>query len=78
MNKNSHNRLAVTNVTLRPQIAFSGSKPVSEQDVDRLHHEAHEECYIANSVETSIDIRGTWEVRGARNQNPGVRRTGAG
>jgi organic hydroperoxide reductase OsmC/OhrA len=76
MNKNSRNRLAITNVTLRPQIAFS--KAVSEQDVDRLHHEAHEECYIANSVETRIDIRGTWEVRGARSQEPESTRTGAG
>jgi organic hydroperoxide reductase OsmC/OhrA len=62
MNKNSRNRLAVTNVTLRCQIAFAGSKPVSEQEVDRLHHEAHEQCYIANSVETIIDIRGSWRV----------------
>lgn len=64
MNKNHRNRLAVTKVALHPQISFSGSKPVSETEVERLHHEAHEECYIANSVETTIDIQGTWEVRG--------------
>jgi organic hydroperoxide reductase OsmC/OhrA len=62
MNKNRRDRLAVTNVTLRPQISFSSSKPISEPDVERLHHEAHEECYIANSVETTIDIQGSWSV----------------
>ena len=64
MNKNRRDRLAVTNVTLRPQISFSSSKPISEQDVKRLHYEAHEECYIANSVETAIDIQGSWRVDG--------------
>ena len=61
MKKNQQNREAVTNVTLRPQISFSGSKTPSEQDVQRLHHEAHEECFIANSIQTKIDIEGTWQ-----------------
>ena len=64
-------RLTITNIT-------EGDYALAKQDVDRLHHEAHEECYIANSVETSIDIQGTWEVRGARSQEPESRRTGAG
>ena len=48
-------RLAVTRVTLRPAIAWDGAAP-SATELDRLHHEAHEECYIANSVKTEVVV----------------------
>ena len=46
-------RLAVTRVTLHPEIEWSGPKPDDAQ-LARLHHEAHEGCFIANSVTTEI------------------------
>lgn len=54
MEKNAEGRAAITRVTLRPAIAFSGDARPSAADLDRLHHEAHERCYIANSVRTDI------------------------
>jgi organic hydroperoxide reductase OsmC/OhrA len=48
-------RLAVTRVTLRPAIDWDGQVP-SEAELERLHHEAHEECYIANSVKTEVVV----------------------
>jgi organic hydroperoxide reductase OsmC/OhrA len=48
-------RLAVTRVTLRPVIAWDGKAP-TEAELERLHHEAHEECYIANSVKTEVVV----------------------
>jgi organic hydroperoxide reductase OsmC/OhrA len=48
-------RMAVTQVTLRPAIAWEGREP-TEDELDRLHHEAHEACFIANSVTTEISI----------------------
>jgi organic hydroperoxide reductase OsmC/OhrA len=55
MEKNGDGRLAVTRVTLRPQIDFVGGPPSAEV-LDRLHHEAHETCFIANSVKTEIVV----------------------
>src|SRR5881275_3047756 len=49
LDKRSDNKFAMTKVTLRPQIAFSGNPPSAEQLAD-LHHRAHEACFIANSV----------------------------
>jgi organic hydroperoxide reductase OsmC/OhrA len=47
-------RSAMTMVTLRPQLIFAGgSRPSSEQH-HALHHEAHERCFIANSVKTTV------------------------
>jgi organic hydroperoxide reductase OsmC/OhrA len=54
MEKNAEGRLAVTRVTLRPAVRFSGEKQPSRGELDRLHHEAHESCFIASSVKTEI------------------------
>jgi len=56
MEKNSQGRFAITRVTLRPDIRFSGDKLPTQADLDALHHTAHEDCYIANSVRTEVAI----------------------
>ena len=55
MEKNADGKLAMTKVTLKPYIVFKGNQP-SPQDVDQLHHRAHDECYIANSVKTDVAV----------------------
>jgi organic hydroperoxide reductase OsmC/OhrA len=56
MTKNERGKLFVSKVTLRPRIAFSGAKQPSAAELGELHHHAHEECYIANSVLTEVVI----------------------
>jgi len=53
--KNAAGKLAMTRVTLRPRVRFSGDKRPSAEELSKLHHEAHEECFIANSV--TADVR---------------------
>ena len=53
-------RQAVTRVTLRPEVVFSGDKRAGEADVERLHHSAHDQCFLANSVKTEIEVQGRW------------------
>jgi organic hydroperoxide reductase OsmC/OhrA len=48
----------VSAVTLNPRIAYGGAKRPTSADVDHLHHLAHEQCFIANSVKTEIRIAG--------------------
>jgi organic hydroperoxide reductase OsmC/OhrA len=43
----------MTRVTLRPRVAFNGPQP-SREEFDNVHHQAHEECYIATSVKSEI------------------------
>src|SRR4029079_15903422 len=52
--KNEQGRLAITRVTLRPRARFSGGREPSREELDHLHHLAHEDCFIANSVKTEI------------------------
>jgi len=46
----------MTRVVLRPKIVFSGARLPTPAELQALHDEAHEECFIANSVKTEIVI----------------------
>ena len=48
-------RRAVTKVVLHPQIEWIGEAPEHTR-LDRMHHEAHEACFIANSVRTEVTV----------------------
>jgi organic hydroperoxide reductase OsmC/OhrA len=56
MAKNPEGKLAMTIVTLRPRVVFSGEKRPSHADVEALHHKSHEACFIANSVKTQVRV----------------------
>ena len=56
LEKVSHGKIAMTTVTLKPKIIFSGDKRPTQEDIATLHHKAHELCFIANSVTTEIKI----------------------
>jgi organic hydroperoxide reductase OsmC/OhrA len=47
----------VSSVTLHPKLAFGNARSAPAADViARLHHEAHTQCFIANSVKTHVSI----------------------
>ncbi len=56
MGKNAQGRMAMLSVTLRPRIAFAGARQPQPGELEGLHHRAHEECFIANSVHTEVRI----------------------
>ncbi len=56
MTKNAAGQLAMTSVTLRPRVTFSGAKLPDRAALDALHHESHAECFIANSVRSEVVI----------------------
>jgi organic hydroperoxide reductase OsmC/OhrA len=54
MGKNSAGRIAMTHVTLRPDVRFSSLPLPSPAEVRQMHHDAHDACFIANSVKTEV------------------------
>ena len=54
MAKNPQGKLFVSQVTLHPEVQFSGDAIPSASEIEALHHQAHEECFIANSVKTEV------------------------
>jgi organic hydroperoxide reductase OsmC/OhrA len=55
LEKDADGKMAITSVTLRPNIVFSGGDP-SQETLDKLHHDSHEMCFIASSVKTEISV----------------------
>ena len=54
MEKNADGKMAMTVVTLRPEVTFSGENLPTREQIEHMHHRAHEECFIANSVKTEV------------------------
>lgn len=56
MARNDEGNMAMTTVTLRPTVQFSIESTVSAQAIQQMHHQAHEQCFLANSVKTRIVV----------------------
>lgn len=61
MERNTRGQLVITTVVLKPHTVFGaeGTAPTNEL-VRELHHAAHAECYLANSVKTEIVTEPTY------------------
>jgi organic hydroperoxide reductase OsmC/OhrA len=64
LTKDARGRQSASRVVLKPKIRFSGSVAPNDAMVAELHHHAHEECYIANSVRSEIEVAGAWSYSG--------------
>ncbi len=49
-------KLAITEVVLRPRIDFAPAHAADDEQIDAMHEAAHEACFIANSVKTTIRV----------------------
>ena len=58
MTPNEKGKLFVSKVILDPHLEFSGEKLPSPEQIAEMHHLAHKECFIANSVITEIVVAG--------------------
>jgi organic hydroperoxide reductase OsmC/OhrA len=54
MGRNAEGREAMLTVTLRPEVKFSGEHLPTHEELADMHHKAHDECFIANSVKTEV------------------------
>jgi organic hydroperoxide reductase OsmC/OhrA len=56
MGRFADGREGVTEVALRPRIDFGGDRRPTPEEIEALHEAAHERCFIANSVRSTIRI----------------------
>lgn len=54
LEKNAQGRTALTKVVLRPKVVFSGKNQPTLKVLEKMHHQSHENCFIANSVKTEV------------------------
>jgi organic hydroperoxide reductase OsmC/OhrA len=62
MEKRADGKTALTRVTLKPVITVSAGAPSAELFA-KIHHDAHEECFIANSVNFPVLLEPTLVVK---------------
>jgi organic hydroperoxide reductase OsmC/OhrA len=56
LEKRDDGKMWMSQVTMRPQVAFSGDKRPTDAEIADLHHRAHDQCFIANSVTTKVIV----------------------
>ena len=56
LEKNAEGKLAITRVELRPRIKWGDDRKPSPEELDKMHHASHENCFIANSVRTEVTV----------------------
>ncbi len=56
LEKNEDGRLAITRVTLSPKVEFAKDVSIDAAALEKIHHAAHEHCFIANSVKTQVTV----------------------
>lgn len=54
LTKGDNGKEWVSRVELNPSIVFSGDKQPTQEQLEKMHHMAHENCFIANSVKTEV------------------------
>ncbi|TQV82419.1 OsmC family peroxiredoxin [Exilibacterium tricleocarpae] len=54
MDTDRSGRQAMTRVTLRPCVHFGGDRQPTRAQLEQMHHQSHDSCFIANSVKTEV------------------------
>jgi organic hydroperoxide reductase OsmC/OhrA len=65
LSKNAAGKLAMTSVILHPKVDFSGDERPGRAELERMHHQAHEDCYIASSVNTDVRCEPVYDAGAA-------------
>jgi organic hydroperoxide reductase OsmC/OhrA len=58
MEKDGNGVMSMTRIALRPEISFGGERAPDAAELADLHHRAHAQCYIANSIKAQVSIEG--------------------
>jgi organic hydroperoxide reductase OsmC/OhrA len=58
MARNEAGKVAIVSATLHPRVTFGGERAPTDAELEALHHAAHDECNIANSVNFPVHVEG--------------------
>jgi organic hydroperoxide reductase OsmC/OhrA len=56
MMKNERGVPWVSLIRLKPRITYGGENQPTSEEEEALHHLAHEQCFIANSIKTEVTV----------------------
>ena len=56
LDKNAEGKMAITRITLRPKVQFSGTKQPDAAELAKLHERAHANCFIGSSIRAEVVV----------------------
>ena len=56
LEKGANGKLWMARVTLAPRVQFAAGVSIDAKTLAGIHHHAHEECFIANSVKSEVSV----------------------
>lgn len=56
LEEDTDGNIAMTKVILNPTIIYLGKQP-SNEEIQKIHHLSHQQCFLANSVKTKITVK---------------------
>ena len=56
LDKNAEGKMAITRITLRPKVQFSGAKQPDAVELAKLHERAHANCFIGSSIRAEVVV----------------------
>src|SRR6266853_222018 len=56
LEKNEAGKMFMSKITLRPLVTFSGDRTPTAEELNAMHHSAHEDCFIATSLKSEIAV----------------------
>jgi organic hydroperoxide reductase OsmC/OhrA len=59
--KNEERKLVMSKVTLHPSVVFSGERLPTRLEIEEIHHASHDQCFIANSVKTTVECEPVYD-----------------
>ncbi|MTI89342.1 MAG: OsmC family peroxiredoxin [Balneolaceae bacterium] len=57
MQKNEEGDISITEIQLEPNIEFSGENIPDDVQIQKMHHQAHKKCFIANSIKSKVVVK---------------------
>lgn len=49
-------KISMTKITLRPDVKFAGERQPTIEQLEKMHDQSHEQCFIANSIKSEVVI----------------------
>ncbi|MFT5550165.1 MAG: organic hydroperoxide reductase OsmC/OhrA [Candidatus Azotimanducaceae bacterium] len=56
LGKNAKSQMSVTKIDLHPTVEFDPGFEVSDEELKNMHDRAHRYCFIANTLDSSVEI----------------------
>jgi len=56
LEENEEGKMVISKVVLRPKVIFAEGQEPSREQLQKLHHSAHDKCFLANSIKSEMSI----------------------